>query len=84
LKISAVTGTYFHARSTAAWRWQMSVGTPVQRRLQNDELEALDRRRRKQSNPPTRSQELLKLIRPILLDVVSSQGDGGCASRPTE
>jgi hypothetical protein len=45
----------------------MAAGTPVQLRLPDDELNALDARRRKQSNPPTRSQELRKLLRPILL-----------------
>jgi hypothetical protein len=54
----------------------MPAGTPVQLRLQDDELTALDLRRRRQSNPPTRSQELLKLIRPILLDSASCQGGG--------
>jgi len=55
----------------------MPAGTPVQLRLHHEELEALDRLRRKQSNPPTRSQELLKLIRPILLDGASSHNEGG-------
>jgi hypothetical protein len=54
----------------------MPAGTPVQLRLRDDELIALDLRRRKQSNPPTRSQELLKLIRPILLNDTSSRSEG--------
>jgi hypothetical protein len=55
---------------------KMPAGTPVQLRLQDDELNALDLRRRKQSNPPTRSQELLKLIRPILLEGAFSNDEG--------
>jgi hypothetical protein len=54
----------------------MPAGTPVQLRLHHEELEALDRLRRKQSNPPTRSQELLKLIRAVLLDSASSHHEG--------
>jgi hypothetical protein len=50
----------------------MPAGTPVQLRLHHEELKALDRLRRKQSNPPTRSQELLKLIRAVLLDGAST------------
>jgi hypothetical protein len=55
----------------------MPAGTPVQLRLQDDELSALDLRRRQQLNPPTRSQELLKLIRPILLLGALSSLDQG-------
>jgi hypothetical protein len=50
----------------------MSAGTPIQVRLQNEELDALDRRRRKQPNPPTRGSELRKLIRAVLLGPTSS------------
>jgi hypothetical protein len=54
----------------------MPAGIPIQVRLQREELDALDRRRRTQSNPPTRGSELRKLIRSILLDGASAQGEG--------
>jgi hypothetical protein len=50
----------------------MPAGTPIQVRLQREELEALDHRRRKQLNPPTRGSELRKLIRAALLAGASS------------
>jgi hypothetical protein len=46
----------------------MPAGTPIQVRLQGEELAALDRRRREQPNPPSRGSELRKLIRAVLLD----------------
>jgi hypothetical protein len=51
----------------------MPAGTPVQVRLQRDELEAIDQRRRNQPNPPTRGSELRKLIRAALFDSTSSR-----------
>jgi hypothetical protein len=64
----------------------MPVGTPIQVRLQSAELDALDRRRRKQTNPPTRSSELRKLIRAVLLGSTSSQDEreDGRASVPAK
>jgi hypothetical protein len=64
----------------------MPTGTPIQVRLQSAELDALDRRRRKQTNPPTRSSELRKLIRAVLLGSTSSQDEreDGCASVPAK
>ena len=44
----------------------MSAGTPVQVRLQDDELDALDRYRREKSNPPTRGRALRELTRVAL------------------
>ena len=41
----------------------MSAGTPVQVRLQDDELDALDRYRREKLNPPTRGRALRELAR---------------------
>jgi hypothetical protein len=39
----------------------MVAGTPVQVRLQDDELSALDRYRREKLNPPSRSRALREL-----------------------
>jgi hypothetical protein len=39
----------------------MSAGTPVQVRLPDEELDALDRYRREKSNPPTRGRALREL-----------------------
>ena len=44
----------------------MSIGTPVQVRLQDDERDALDNYRRQQSNPPSRGQAARELIRRAL------------------
>ena len=46
--------------------YQMSAGTPIQVRLQKDELDVLDRYRRKQSDPPTRGRALRDLARAAL------------------
>lgn len=64
----------------------MPVGTPIQVRLQNEELDALDRRRRKQPNPPTRGSELRKLIRAVLLGSAPShdEGEDRCAPGRTK
>jgi hypothetical protein len=64
----------------------MPTGTPIQVRLQSAELDALDRRRRKQTNPPTRSSELRKLIRAVLLGSTSFQDEreNGRASVPAK
>ena len=60
----------------------MPAGFPIQVRLQSDELDALDRRRRTQLNPPMRGSELRKLIRAVLLNSASShsEGEDTCAS----
>jgi hypothetical protein len=39
----------------------MAAGTPVQVRLRDDELSALDRYRREKLNPPSRSRALREL-----------------------
>jgi hypothetical protein len=54
----------------------MPAGTPIQVRLRREELDALDSRRRQQSNPPTRGSELRKLIRAVLLDAASPHNEG--------
>jgi hypothetical protein len=41
----------------------MSAGTPVQVRLPDEELGALDRYRREKLNPPTRGRALRDLVR---------------------
>lgn len=63
---------------------QMSAGTPIQVRLQSEELDALDRRRRKQPNPPTRGSELRKLIRAVLLGPSHDEGDDTRAAGATK
>jgi hypothetical protein len=54
----------------------MRAGTPIQVRLQGEELAALDRRRREQPNPPSRGSELRKLIRAVLLDAAPLHNEG--------
>jgi hypothetical protein len=54
----------------------MPAGTPIQVRLQGEELAALDRRRREQPNPPSRGSELRKLIRAVLLDATPLHNEG--------
>jgi hypothetical protein len=46
----------------------MPAGVPVQVRLQREELDALDRRRCAQSNPPSRAQAILELLRVGLMN----------------
>jgi hypothetical protein len=58
----------------------MPAGTPVQVRLQRDELNAIDQRRRNQPDPPTRGCELRKLIRAALFDRSSHNDDEGSRS----
>jgi hypothetical protein len=55
--------------------YQMSVGTPIQVRLQKDELDVLDRYRRKQSDPPTRGRALRDLTRAALRSSMSSHDE---------
>jgi hypothetical protein len=50
----------------------MVAGTPVQVRLQDDELSALDRYRREKLNPPSRSRALRALARIALVGSVNS------------
>jgi hypothetical protein len=50
----------------------MPVGTPIQVRLQDDELGALDSYRRKKANPPSRSRALRELARIALVGSVIS------------
>ncbi len=63
----------------------MSAGTPIQVRLQKDELDILDRYRRDQSDPPTRGKALRELARAALLNSTSShdESDDGGASGAT-
>ncbi len=50
----------------------MSAGTPIQVRLQRDELDILDRYRREQPDPPTRGKALRELARAALRSSTSS------------
>jgi hypothetical protein len=75
-QISWVSANVPNACSVAWAGENMPAGTPIQVRLQRDELDALDRRRRKQANPPTRGSELRKLIRAVLLGCAYSYSDG--------
>jgi hypothetical protein len=53
----------------------MSAGFPIQVRLQSDERDALDRWRRQQPNPPTRSGALRELARAALRNSMSSHDE---------
>jgi hypothetical protein len=55
--------------------FQMSAGTPIQVRLQKDELDVLDRYRREQPDPPTRSRALKELARAALRSSTSSHDE---------
>jgi hypothetical protein len=46
----------------------MAIGTPVQVRLQNEELHALDEFRRQHANPPSRAAAGRELIRRALIE----------------
>jgi hypothetical protein len=54
---------------------QMSTGTPIQVRLQSEELDALDRYRREKPNPPTRGKALRELARAALRSSTSSHDE---------
>jgi hypothetical protein len=45
----------------------MPAGTPVQVRLTDEELEALDSFRREQRNPPSRAQAIRQLTRAVVM-----------------
>jgi hypothetical protein len=49
----------------------MSAGTPVQVRLPDDELDALDSYRRTQKSPPSRAQAARELMRHALNERMS-------------
>jgi hypothetical protein len=53
----------------------MSAGTPIQVRLQKDELDILDRYRREQPNPPTRGRALRELARAALRSSTSAHDE---------
>ena len=46
----------------------MPAGTPIQVRFPDEELNALDRYRREQRNPPSRAQAIRKLTRAGLMN----------------
>jgi hypothetical protein len=50
----------------------MPAGTPIQVRLQDEELEALDGYRRKKLNPPSRSRALRELANFALVSSAQS------------
>jgi hypothetical protein len=54
----------------------MSANTPVQVRLPQEELDALDSYRRNQLNPPSRGRALRELASAALRSSVSSHNDG--------
>jgi hypothetical protein len=59
----------------------MPAGTPVQVRLQDQELDAVDRYRREKSNPPSRAQAARELIRDALNRRAGSAGaEAGAAA----
>ena len=53
----------------------MSAGTPIQVRLQKEELDVLDRYRRQQPNPPTRGTALKELARAALRSSTSAHDE---------
>jgi hypothetical protein len=58
----------------------MSAGTPIQVRLQKEELDVLDRYRREQPNPPTRGRALKQLARAALRGLTSSHDESNGAA----
>jgi hypothetical protein len=54
----------------------MPAGTPVQVRLPDDELSALDRYRREKANPPSRSRALRELAHISLFGSFNSPNPG--------
>jgi hypothetical protein len=59
----------------------MPAGTPVQVRLPDEDLAAVDSYRRKQLNPPTRGQALRQLARDALR-YSHGEGEDSAASMP--
>jgi hypothetical protein len=64
----------------------MVAGTPVQVRLQDDELSALDRYRREKLNPPSRSRALRELAHIALVGSAHSSNPDAIelAQEPTK